>query len=76
MKTLLFYTLLSASLYYVKEPYKARTKELCSRPAVINKPEKKEGKLFERSMNMYDMPRYKYKTGFPTLGIEYKIIRL
>jgi len=76
MKTLLFYILLSTSLCIVKEPYKPRAKELCSRPYVITKPEPKQGKLFDKPIRFYEMPRYKYKPGFPTLGIDYLIVRV
>ena len=43
---------------------------------VISKPELKQGKLFERSINMYDMPKYRYETGYPLTGNDYLIIRL
>lgn len=73
MKHLIFYILLSTSLYAFKQPYKPRAKQLCARSHVITKPEKKQGKLFEKPIRFYEMPKYNYKTGFPTLGIDYKI---
>lgn len=76
MKHFTFCVLLCASLYAFKEPYKPRAKQLCSRSHTIEKPQPKQGKLFEKPIRFYEMPRYKYESGYPTLGIDYLIIRL
>lgn len=76
MKELIFLLLLSTSLYTVKEPYKSRTKELCSRSNVITQMEPKEGKIFDKPMSVYKTPKYRYETGFPITNNDYRIIRL
>ena len=76
MKHFTFCVLLCASLYAFKEPYKPRAKQLCKRSNVITAPQPKQGKLFEKPIRFYEMPRYKYKTGFPLTNNDYMIIRL
>lgn len=82
IKTIIFSIALCTSLYlikkpsYNKQPLKPQSKQLpCERPNVISKPIKHTGRLLDKPPVIEAVVRrFRYETGFPLTGNNYKVI--